>query len=349
MDHKKQKKAGSLTRRQKAEQKRPFLLLVFLGLSIMTLGTMGYMAVEKWRLIDSLYMTIITMSTVGYMEVHPLSPQGRVFTVFLILVGVATFFYAGGVFLQFMVEGRIRRVLGRRKLEKSIEKLEGHYIVCGFGRIGRVLCSRLSQGPVDIVVIDHDERAIRQLDKEGYLYVAGEATDEESLEKAGIARAKGLIAALGTDTDNVFVVLTARQLREDLFIMARANEWTSTKKLLAAGSSKVISPYDIAAQRMAQGILRPTVTDFLDLTMGYGKKDIQMEEIPMSTGSRLHGVTLAESHIRRDMDLIVISIKRPNGEMIFNPSYDSRIFAGDTVIVVGERQNLEKLEAVLNP
>ncbi|MBU2488339.1 MAG: potassium channel protein [Proteobacteria bacterium] len=344
------KKGGAGTRIRKAGQNRPILILAVLGLSALGMGTTGYMALEGWSFLDSLYMTIITMSTVGYFEVQILSPGGRMFTIALIIFGVSVFFYGGGVLLQFMVEGRIRQVLGRRRLEKRIEKLEGHFIVCGYGRIGRVLCRRLALGPRDVVVLDRDARALDQLNTEDILYVPGEATDETNLEKAGIGRAYGLVAAMGTDTDNVFVVLTARQMNPGLFIMARANERSSEKKFVAAGANKVISPYDIAAKRMAESILRPTVTDFLDLTMGYDRSvDIQMEEIPMAQASSLHGVTLADSNIRRDMNLIVIAIKRPDGAMVFNPSHDARIFAGDTVIVVGEQGNLEKLEGVLKP
>ncbi len=340
----------AVKRLARARASRPFTTLVVLALSVLCIGTAGYMGVERWTFLESLFMTIITMSTVGYMEVRPLSPEGRVFTIALIIFGVSVFFYGGGLLLQFMVEGRIRQVLGRRRLEKRIEKVNGHFIICGFGRIGRVLCRRLAQGPRDIVVIERDERSVEHLNAEDYLYVMGEATDEENLEKAGIDRAHGLVAALGTDTDNVFVVLTARQMNPGLFIMSRANERSSEKKLVAAGANKVISPYDIAAKRMAEGILRPTVTDFLDLTMGYHRtEDIRMEEIPMAEASGLSGVTLAESNIRRDMDLIVIAIKRPDGTMMFNPSFDARIMAGDTVIVVGERTNLEKLEHLLNP
>lgn len=325
------------------------VVLALFALTLVFIGSAGYMIIEGWPLADALYMTIITMSTVGYHEVNGLSMTGRLFTMGLIVLGVGLFFYIAGVMVQFVVEGRIREVLGRRRLEKKIQKQKDHYIVCGYGRIGRVLCQHLARGGVDMVVVEKDDRFVRQLDEDGLLYVLGDATEEESLVLAGIDRAKGLVAALGTDSEDVYLVLTARQLKPSLYILARANQASSTKKLLAAGADKVISPHDIGAKRMADGILRPTVTDFLELTFGDPRHDIRMEEIPVAGSSRLAGVTLADSKLRQDLNLIVIAIKRPDASMIFNPSFNTSMNAGDTVIAVGQTENLERLEAILNP
>jgi voltage-gated potassium channel len=326
------------------------IAILTIGVSaVLITGTCGYMLIEGWPFMDAFYMTVITLATVGYGETRPLGQAGRLFTIILIFSGVGTFFYVAGLAMQFMVEGRIRQIMGRRRLDRSIAKRKGHTIVCGYGRIGRVLCRHLAADGLETVVIDRSETAIRALDEDGLLYVNGEATDEANLVKAGIERAAGLVAALGTDTDNVFLVLSARQMRPDLYIMARANANTSLSKLTAAGANKVISPYDIAAKRMAESILRPTVTDFIELTMGGSGKEIRMEEIPISAESRLASATLAGSRIRQELNLIVVAIKKHDGKMLFNPSFDATLEPGETVIVVGEWENLDKLEEILNP
>lgn len=310
-------------------------------------GTIGYMVIEGWSLIEALYMTVITLSTVGYSEVHRLSPTGRIFTVGLILLGVGFVFYLAGSVIQFMVEGRIREILGRRKLEKRIRAQEGHYIICGFGRVGSSIGEALALRPLGIVVIERDPARISKLNERNILHVAGDATDEDVLITAGIRNARGLVAALKTDSDNVYVALSARQLNPGLFIMARAAEEQSERKLLAAGANKVVCPYRMGAHRMAQTILRPTVTDFLDLTLM--DSNIQMEEMPVLDSSKLVDVALQDSGIRQELDLIIVAVKKAPGNMIFNPSSQTRLEAGDTVVAIGEKQNLERLETLLNP
>ena len=328
---------------------RHLILSVLLTLVIIILGTLGYMMVEGWDIIDSLYMTVITLTTVGYGEVHEVSRVGQLFTVVLILVGVSFFLYVAGSVVQFMVEGRIRIVLGRRNLDKKIARLKNHYIVCGYGRIGRTLCNSLRKQLIDLIVVEKERELIPMMDEDKILYVSGDAAREANLHKAGIERAKGLVAALATDTDNVFVVLTARQLNPDLFIFARASQNEAKSKLQAAGANKVESPYDIGALSMAQRILRPTVTNFLDRAFAHKRKDIQMEEIPVSPSSDLANVMLKDSGIRQRYNLIIIAIKKPDDSMLFNPSFETVIEADDTVIAVGQEENLQKLEKVLNP
>ena len=234
-------------------------------------------------------------------------------------------------------------------MDKRLDKLKNHYIVCGYGRIGRILCNHLRKRPVDLVVVEKEPDLIPMMDEDKILYVSGDAALEVNLYKAGITRAKGLIAALGKDTENVFVVLSARQLNPNLFIFARASQNEAKSKLQAAGANKVESPYDIGAMSMAQRILRPTVTNFLDLAFAHKRKDIQMEEIPVSTSSALVNVMLKDSEIRQRFNLIIIAIKKPDDSMLFNPSFDAVIEAGDTVITVGQEENLKKLEKILNP
>jgi len=328
---------------------RHLIISVFLIVFIIILGVTGYMMIEGWNILDALYMTVETLTTVGYNEVHEMTRMGRIFTILLICIGVAFFLYVAGAVVQFMVEGRIRTILGRRRLDKKIDRLKNHHIICGYGRIGRILCNMLTRKPIDLVVIEKDQELIPIMDKDKVLYLSGDATDEVNLLKAGIQRAKGLIAALATDTANVFLVLTARQLNPDLFIIARASQKESKSKLKAAGANRVESPYDMGAASMAQRIIRPTVTNFLDLAFAHRRKDIQMEEIPVNSSSNLVNVMLKDSGIRQQFNLIIIAIKKLDGNMLFNPSFEAVVEAGDTVIAVGQEGNLQKLEKILNP
>ena len=320
------------------------ILFTFL---IVGFGTAGYMIIEDWGILDAFYMTIITMGTVGYGEVHEISNTGRLFTVLLIFFGVGYFVYVTGVVVQFMVEGRMRTILGRRRLDKKINRLKDHYIICGYGRIGRVLFKNLQKKLPNIVVLEKDRERIAVMDEDKVLYVCGDVLNDANLVKAGIKRAKGLVAVLATDADNVFLVLTARQLNPDIHIVARACHVESKSKLRAAGANSVESPYEMGGVSMAQRILRPTVTNFLDLAFAHKRKDIQMEEIPVSPTSALSNVILKDSGIRQQFNLIIIAIKKSDDSMLFNPSFETLIKAGDTVIAVGEETNLKKLEEIL--
>lgn len=328
---------------------RHLAISIALSLLILVTGTAGYMIIEDWRFLDALYMTIITISTVGYREVNQIGDIGRVFTIFLVLIGVGFTFYVMAAVVQFMVEGRVRIIMGRRRLDKQIDRLKNHYIVCGYGRIGRVLCRNLQRTPYDLVVVEKNPDLIPVMDEDGVLYLDGDAADEANLLKAGIRRARGLVAALATDTDNVFLVLSARQLAPELNIIARASQEGAKNKLRAAGANSVESPYEMGAASMAHRIIRPTVTNFLDLAFAHARKDIQMEEIPVSEKSRLTNIPLKDSGIRQDFNLIIIAIKKPDGTMLFNPSFEATLMPDDTVIAVGEEENLQKLEKILNP
>jgi voltage-gated potassium channel len=328
---------------------RHLIISIAISILILAAGTIGYMTIEDWPFIDSFYMTVITISTVGFKEVNQVGEGGRIFTIFLVFSGVGFTLYVAAAVVQFMVEGRIRIIMGRRRLDKKINHLKNHYIVCGYGRIGRVLCRHLKRANIEVAIIENDPEQIPVMDKDGVLYLVGEATDENNLIKAGIERAKGVVAALATDTDNVFLVLTARQLAPELLIMARASQETAKIKLRLAGANFVESPYEMGAVSMAHRIIRPTVTSFLDLAFAHKRKDIQMEEIPVSSTSELVNVQLKDSGIRQNYNLIIIAIKKSDGEMLFNPSFEAVIAPNDTVIAVGEVSNLQKLEWALNP
>ncbi|MBF0225504.1 MAG: potassium channel protein [Desulfobacterales bacterium] len=325
------------------------VLAIFLLILIIDIGTVGYMFIEKWDAFDAMYMTAISLTTVGFSEVHQLSTWGRLFTIFILFAGVSFFMYIAGGVVQFMLEGHIQNMLGRRKLDKVIGKLKNHYIVCGYGRIGRVLCGKLVAKPIDIVVIDKNEELVEIMKEDGVTYIIDDSLHESTLIRAGIHKAKALIAVLSTDAENVFLVLTARQLNPDIYIMARSSNNETKSKLIAAGATSVESPYDIGAISMAQRVLRPTVTNFLDMAFTDNRKEILMEEIAINAKSSLINLNLKNSGIRQTFNLIIIAIKKSNGDMLFNPSYEYVLSDGDTVIAVGEASNLLKLEKVLDP
>jgi voltage-gated potassium channel len=328
---------------------RHFLIILVLLVSVLTAGTVGFEMLEGWGFMDALYMTVITISTVGYQEVRPLGEAGRVFNMVLIFFGLGTTTYVAASVVQFMVEGRIRAIMGRRRLDRKIDRLNHHYIICGYGRIGRILCQTLRQKPVSLVVIEKTPDLIPVLEQDRVLYVQGDATSEDVLKRAGIERAKGLVAVLATDTDNVFLVLTARQLAPELMIIARTSREESRNKLRAAGANIVESPYEMGAFRLAQRIMRPAVTSFLEFAFSQARKDIQLEELAVSEASALARVSLKDSGIRQNFNLIIIAINKADGTMLFNPSFEAVLMPGDTVIAVGEVENLDKLEKILNP
>jgi voltage-gated potassium channel len=317
-------------------------------LIIIMIGTLGYVIIERWSILESLYMTVITLSTIGFGEVKPMTDVGRLFTLFIIIFGVGNAAYLIGQMTRVLVEGSLQNVIGRRKVEHQIKKLSNHYILCGHGRIGRLIANEIESRHLPLVVIEANPEEIEDMAQNGRLCVRGDASEEENLIKAGITRAAGLIAAVQTDADNLFIILTARSLKEDLYVLSRANEEKSIKKLLGAGADEVISPYLIGARKMAQSLLRPTVSDFIETTVHGGSGiNLAMEEILVTPDSRLKDVTLLDSNIRRDLDLIIIAIKTAAGDMIFNPAATQKIQVGDTLIAVGQRQNMERLEQIL--
>jgi voltage-gated potassium channel len=329
-------------------QRRHLTFAVLLLILILVLGTGGYVILEGWSFLDSLYMVIITLSTVGFGEVHPVGQPGRLLTMGVIVSGIGVGGYLIGTLTQMVVEGRVLDVMGRRKLERQIEKLNKHYIVCGYGRVGKVVCEEIKRSkPTPLVVIEKDESRIATIEGDGHLYVLGDATEEECLVRAGVQRAKALVTALDSEADNVYITLTAKGLSPDIFVLARAGKVGSDRKLLRAGANQVVSPHRIGGSRMAQALLRPTVTDFLDFAVHDEHIELKMEEIPVQPTSRLADVTLVESAIRRQLDLIIVAIKKAGGEMIFNPASETRIQIGDTLIAMGQKKNLTALEELL--
>lgn len=315
--------------------------------AIFLIGIVGYMVIENWSLLDAAYMTAITITTVGFMEVHETSPAGKIFTIALLIAGVGYFLFITGVIIQSIVEGEVQSILGRKRLDKKISNLRNHYIVCGYGRIGRVLCQLIMEETRDVVVIDENETLVHQMEKDKIHHLIGDASDEELLEKAGISKASFLVAALGSDTANVFLVLTARQLNPDIFIMARASRPEVRKKLVVAGANIVESPYDTGAVSMGLKLLRPSVSNFLDVALSRKMEAIQIEEIFVPDLSKYTNVALKDSGIRQDFNLIIISIKKADGEMLFNPHFETLIEPSDTVIVMGKTPDLRKFSKAI--
>ncbi len=315
-------------------------------IAILLIGSFGYVVLEGWSFFEGLYMTVITLTTVGYGEVRPLSQAGRTFTILLIFWGVGFMLYVVSAIAQVVVEGKLRDILGRQRVEREIRRIKNHYIICGYGRIGEVIARELSHNRVPVVVVDNRTQDSAILERSGHLYVIGNATQEEVLLAAGIERAQGLVSVVSSDADNVYIVLTARSLNPDLKIVARAGEAGSEQKLRRAGANEVISPYELGGQRMAQTILRPTVVDFMDVALGEGI-DLSLEEIPVGGHSDIVGRALKDSGIRQQMDLIIVAIKRLDGTMLFNPQPDAPILPGDTLIALGSQANLDKLMRLL--
>jgi len=321
---------------------------VLLLLLVIGSGTVGYIWIEGWSVFDALYMTIITISTVGFAEVHPLSLAGRVLTLFVIISGIGILTYSLGLVARIFVEGELQRLFGRRKLEKKISQLKDHYIICGFGRIGSTIANELSAENIPLVVIEQAPLHVEQIEACHYLYLNLDATSDATLLKAGLLRAKGLVTAVSSDADNVFIALTAKGLRPDIFILARASETKNEDKLLRAGASRVVCPYQMGGRRMAEILQRPTVVDFIDNTMMNSALDLKMEEAVIGSSSSLIGKTILTSNVRQDFGVIIVAIKKTTNEMIYNPLPSEIFEAGDVIVIIGKKDSLHRMEDILS-
>ncbi|HTB19889.1 MAG TPA: NAD-binding protein [Bryobacteraceae bacterium] len=314
---------------------------------IVTGGTLGFVWIEHYTPFDAFYMTLITISTVGYAELHPLSFYGRIFNSFLIFFGVTIMLLAVGGMTQVIIELELTQFFGKRRTRKMIDKLHDHIIVCGFGRVGRGAAHELQRAGVPFLIVDKSEDRVEWAMRDGMLGVLADATDDETLRHAGIMRAKGLIATLQSDADNLFVILSAKGLKPGLQVSARVASEQSEKKMRLAGADYVFAPYDMTGNRMAQVMLKPHVFQFIDFTTKNMGLDVGIEQFSVSAASEFASKSLAESKIRSDLGVIVLAIRKSDGQMQFNPPAEAEIQAGDFLIVMGEAANLTKLEQVL--
>jgi len=323
-----------------------FKYALFLIVLIFILGTIGFHTIEGWDLLDAMYATVTTISTVGYGDFYPQTAAGKVFTIVLVFFGVGTMLYTVSLVAQTFVEGTMRELLGRGKLKKAIEKMNGHYIICGCGRIGNLVCKELTQEKVPFVVIDDDPMVIQKVAEDGFVYYKGDATEDKTLIDSGIKRARGIVCVLPKDAQNLYVILTAKELNPKIYILSRAEEEASEHRLLRAGANRVMSPYTIGGVRMAMAILRPAMLDFIEITTSRQSLELRMEELAVGDGSPIIGKTLEEAEIRQRYGLIIVAVKKDTGKMIFNPLANYIIQQGDKLISLGEDQNVAKFSNV---
>lgn len=322
-------------------------LSLFLLFATIGFGTFGYVIFEDMPPFEAFYMTLITISTVGFSEIKPLSDIGRGITIVIIILGISLLTYTLGQFARIFVEGELRKVLGRRKLDKQISALKNHYIICGYGRIGSIIVRELTAANIPLVVLEQDSESISALEANQTLYLNVDATTDEALIAAGLDRANGLVTAVSSDADNVFIALSAKGLRPDIFILARASDVKNENKLLRAGASRVVCPYQMGGRRMAQILHKPTVVDFLEQTMIHDELGLQMEEAIISEHSPIIGKTVVSSKLRQDFGIIIVAIKRTSGEMVFNPGPGEVINAGDVIVVIGKKAEMRRMTAVI--
>jgi voltage-gated potassium channel len=326
---------------------RRFLYILLAIAATLLIGTVGFTLIDHYPPFDAFYMTLTTMTTVGYGEIHPLSHSGRVFNSFLIFFGVTTIFIAIGAMTQTIVEREFGEAIGRRRHKRMIENLKDHYIICGYGRVGRGAASELQHAGVPFVVVDINPERVERAMLAGMLAVAADSTRDETLGQVGIDRARGLVAALSTDADNLFVLLSAKGLNPKIYVAARAAEESAEAKMRRAGADAVFAPYAITGHRLAQSLLRPHVVQFLDFTTKDIGMDVAIEQVRVSEQSEMASRSLREMQIGRNVGVIVMAIRKGDGRMMFNPTADTTVDSGDYLIVMGRQENLDTLEALV--
>jgi len=322
---------------------KPFVLIVL----IIIFGTVGFQIIEQMNFLDSLYMTVITIFTVGFKEVKsPLSAVGQVFTIMIILGGVGTAVFTFTKFGEIIFEGGMDRFIRRRRMERRLSTISEHYIVCGYGRMGKIVVDILQQEKAPYVLIDTDEEKIARLKKEsGCLAIHGNANDEEVLIQAGVKRARGLSALLPSDADNLYLVLSVRLLNPSIFILSKALEDEGEKKILQIGASRVVSPYKVGGFKIAQGLIRPTLVDFMDIIIRRSELSLAIDEFIVSKHAQMLDKTLRECDVRKKANVIVIAIKKPGAGIEFNPSPDQKIGLGDTLLVLGDKDQVGRFQS----
>lgn len=320
----------------------PLVVAAVLPVLLIGVGTAGYVWIEGWTALDACYMTVITLTTLGFREVHPLSTAGMVFTMFLSLGGIYTIFFAATTVLHSIVRGDLADYFGSRRMERDLQRQSDHFIVCGFGRMGRLVCHQLAEAGVPFVAIDRQVELFEGVELPGGYLLHGDATSDELLSRAGVSRARGLIAVVASDADNLYITMSARLLNERMLIVARAEDEHSEQKLLRAGATRVVSPYLIGGARVAQAVLRPNVVDFLELATRREHLELNIEEVQIGKASSLVDKTIETSEID-PRGLITVAIKHADGHMVFNPPRTTKLLAADVLIVLGRRGDLDHI------
>jgi voltage-gated potassium channel len=310
---------------------------------LVALGTLGYVLIEGWSFLDAVYMTVITLTTVGYGETHPLSTAGRVFTLGLMVLGIGGALYGFTAIMQFVFEGHLGRNLERRRMLRRIEQLQRHILLCGYGRVGRQVARDFLESKVPFVVIDARQETLNEAAEEGCLTVRGDAADDETLRRAGIERARGLITCVTSDADNIFVTLSARALRADLLIVARGNNDDAAPKLRRAGADWVVSPYSIGGHQMAMLAVRPTSVELVERVSGHLEVDLLVEEVKVQAGSALVGKTVRDIGQQVAPGVRILVIRRDT-QLLTRPPLDAQLAAGDELVAFGTSGQLKALE-----
>ena len=329
--------------------KTKFRLALGVIAALIATGTVGFKLILGLPWFDCFYFTLITITTIGFGEPEGMTEPARYFTAFLIITGVSTIGYALSVAARAVLEFELIATFGKRRMFKDINKLTDHYIVCGAGRIGSRVIREISRRGHDFVVIEGDENTADRLLAQGNLVLMGDATDDNVLRAAGIERARGLVCAVSSDPDNLYITLTARDINKDLRIVARANDESAVNRLLKAGADKVVSPAITGSNQMAQVLLRPAVAAFMEMATMTDKLELEMEQIEINGGSPFISRALKDTGKRADLNVMVIAIRRAGGKMIFNPSADTVIKEQDALVVIGSHDSLEALEKLANP
>ncbi|HOP11114.1 MAG TPA: potassium channel protein [Oscillospiraceae bacterium] len=331
------------------KNKRKFILVVFLLFAIIITGVIGYMLLLKVNFVDALYMTVITISTVGYGEVGVMTDSAKLFSVFIIFAGLSMVGYGLTSLVSLFFEGEFKSAWRRKRMETKIQEIKNHYIVCGAGDVGSTVINSLRENAADFVVIEENEKRVQELQQLGVLTIMGNATHEDILQKAGIANAKGLVCTLPTDAENVFTVLTARQMNQGLYIVSKAIETTSHQKLLRAGANKTISPNEIGGQRIASHLIRPSVISFLDVITRAGDVTLDLEEVVVPHLSEIEGKKLSQAKIPERTGLLILALKKSDEPHFkFNPGSGETLHSGDTMVVLGTKEQIHSLNQIIN-
>jgi len=321
------------------------LRLLIILTTLLSLGTTGYMVIEKWTFLDSLFMSVETLTTVGFGLIEPLSQTGKIFTIIYILFGVILFLYIAAEFAKTVFNVNFQRILGRKKMESKLKNLKDHLILCGYGRTGLEIALQLKNNKLPYVVIDRDHSIEEIAIEEDFLFVAGDSTDDQILQRAGIERAKGVFCALSDDVDNLYLTLSAKNLNQNLQIVARCIKASNEQKFKKAGATTIILPYEISGRRMVSSIIKPEVVDFLDVVMHTQGEELElkMEQFHLPEGCCLENKTIYSSEIRQKSGVIIVAIKR-GGKFITNPQSDTVLKADDYLITLGTNQQLQSFE-----